>query len=197
MKKAIISIICCLMFISISSQAKASILFDWNYTPQIIDSKFSNPFAFKDLFTKKTESFALVQTYFDKNKKHDRIFSNITNKVAKTTSYKDFICSLFAKDISFKLIPIFGFDYTEWALSIKQEIKDYIYNSFLVDITNGSVSIKDILASFDFGNLFFGANTTPNDNVSPSPTPEPASMLLTGLGLAGLGLFNRRRKNAN
>ena len=56
---------------------------------------------------------------------------------------------------------------------------------------------------FDTGTLVSGINnsaTTPNNEftlhtIAPAVTPEPSSLILTGLGLMGLLVYRRCRKN--
>ncbi len=50
----------------------------------------------------------------------------------------------------------------------------------------------------DGSNMLYGWNfsSITQEPPSPEPTPEPATMLLTGLGLAGLGYVKRRRNKA-
>ncbi len=80
--------------------------------------------------------------------------------------------------------------YSGWA--INEDTMKYYYNDYVVGGDNNvAIGTKNPEGSFQITGVFSITNTevTP----PPAPTPEPATMLLTGLGLAGIGAIKRRR----
>ncbi len=81
--------------------------------------------------------------------------------------------------------------YVGW--TINEDTRTYTYDKYVVGATNNEITgTKANFGVFDIDG-YFSITATP---VGPEPTPEPATMLLTGLGLAGMGFLKRRRNKA-
>ncbi|GHT18747.1 hypothetical protein FACS1894189_7000 [Planctomycetales bacterium] len=108
-----------------------------------------------------------------------------------------------------------GEDGTNWTNNVylqnlaainSQDYWNQIYdpNSFYSEIGNYSVFVMDVQAVLTTGGLYDQIDSVLLDSqdflyvanaaIPYSPTPEPATMLIFGLGIAGLGLARRKRK---
>ncbi len=101
---------------------------------------------------------------------------------------------LFVDDRALSTIPSNdGNLYSSWAINddtIKNNYSEYVVGEDAAN-TENSLGAKDTPGLFDITGVLSITNSkvTPD----PAPTPEPATMLLMGLGLAGLGFVARRR----
>ncbi len=84
--------------------------------------------------------------------------------------------------------------YTGWAINtdtMKNNYSEYVVGE---DNSEYYLGAKDNAGEFNITGIFSITNTAVTP--PPAPTPEPATMLLTGLGLAGMGFMKRRGKKA-
>ncbi len=85
--------------------------------------------------------------------------------------------------------------YTGWAINpdtINNNYSEYVVGGDNTDTYLGSKG--ENAGKFEITGAFSITNTKITND--PAPTPEPATMLLTGLGLAGMGFIKRRGKKA-
>ncbi len=95
---------------------------------------------------------------------------------------------LFIDGVATLTTVIDGVTYHGWA--INEDSRTNLY-----DKDGKFLGTKDNIGDFNIEAYFSFASTNLNPGGDPTPTPEPATMILTGLGLAGLGVIRRRKAN--
>ncbi len=82
--------------------------------------------------------------------------------------------------------------YSGWAINADTMANHYSAYVVGEDNSDTYLGAKDVAGDYRISGVFSIANS--KVDTPPAPTPEPATMLLMGAGLAGLGFVKRRRQ---
>ncbi|GHT40991.1 hypothetical protein FACS189443_2140 [Planctomycetales bacterium] len=109
-------------------------------------------------------------------------------------TWGDYSATIYGDELNSGVINMVAYDVTDLVKAMGSEYAN-IENAFMFTWEDWDWGTQVGRAEIDFDyndQVYVMTNVTPNMLTA---TPEPATMLIIGLGIAGLGLARRRRKN--
>ncbi len=140
-----------------------------------------------------------LYTYYDAATENEYIYYNknsVSTQGSTAITYQEYSygvtgVGLYVDDRALVSLQLGTETYSGWL--INEETRTNMYSQYIIGEDNSDYYLgkKTEVGLFDIDGVFSVTHTL--NSPPPSPTPEPATMLLTGLGLAGIGAIKRRR----